>query len=127
MRFFLPLLLLSVACNQTVPIENCSEDFRDDWWLLDPDVTEGMGAQSDVCIHVASDGYMDIVSAADEWFGPFEWECAAPDRYRIKRQGVFEAVPAGSTGEAWHVDVQYHGLINKYSYTTPCDFMADYE
>jgi hypothetical protein len=118
----LPFLILLGACNQTVPMVNCSEDFRDAWWLLDPGVTEGMGAQSDVCIYVGSDGYMDIRSAADEVFGPYEWECADTDHYRVKKQGTFTATPADATGEVWDVDVKYHGLVNKYSYTTPCWF-----
>jgi hypothetical protein len=126
----IPVLLFLSACNhQTVPIHNCSEEFRDSWWLLDPGVTSGMGAKSDVCIYVASDGYMDITSAADEWFGPYEWECQDVDTYRVKRQGHFTAVPVDpfnvSNEGAWHVDVEYHGLVKKYSYTTPCYFMGD--
>jgi len=121
----LPLLLLC-AC-QTVPIEFCSEDFRDTWWLIDPKVTDSRGGKSDVCMYVGTDGYIDVETSADEVFGPYEWECKAPDEYRVKRQGTFSAVP-GKADETWRMDAKYHGLLKENALLTPCWFMGeDYE
>jgi hypothetical protein len=118
------LLLLLVGCAPPVPIHNCSQEFRDQWWLLDPEDTDSMGAASEVCIHVSSNGQMNIRTSGMEHFGPFEWECQDVDYYRVRTQGFFEATPVDE--ETWILDINYHGVVNRVAQVTPCWWYSYY-
>lgn len=117
---WLPLVLLTACSHQVVPIKHCSEDFRDKWWHLDPEVTDSMGANAEVCFRFRSNGNLRLIDDHGWDYGPYEWECADTNHFRVKRQGYLTAKKRDE--EKWKVDVDYHGLIHKESSVEPCYF-----
>jgi len=57
-------------------MSNCSEDFRDVWWQIDPAVTDAMKpALNSLSFKMGSDGLLEITTYDRSWDHIYEWEC----------------------------------------------------
>ena len=111
------ILWFLIGCTQPIPVSNCDAGFRNQWWLLDPDVTDSLGATNDICIWVGDEGAR-LETYYEAW-GPYEWDCIDTDTYRIHSQGIISTT---RLKEGYRLDINYHGVIDKQLHATDCWF-----
>ena len=125
-RYILVFLLCS--CAPVIPMHECARDFRDQWWMIDPDVTDSMDIQR-ICFNVGSDGYLEITNYIGDFHRLVEWECvestdASVDSYRVNGQGKVEV---SKYGDFWWLDLRMWTFVKAQGEVWPCeDFMGEY-
>ncbi|MHA2063719.1 MAG: hypothetical protein ACXABY_04970 [Candidatus Thorarchaeota archaeon] len=118
-------------------MENCSKDFRDVWWQIDPAVTGSMTpALDDLCFSVHSSGQLEITNYSQDWHKFYDWECVDDgidtasdtgmglhpntDFYHVFGQGnaLMTRLPSE---DSWMMDINFKaGLISKSAELWPC-------
>ena len=130
----LTFILSSCVSYQKVPMEFCSEDFRDMWWKIDPEVTDNMKPPiSSLCFNLHSYGELEIINYDGDWNNSYQWECVNDsqgsldvesddlDYYHILNQG--SALLTNLDDESWLMDINFKaGLITKEAEIWPCDW-----
>lgn len=111
--------LASIACAQAVPLHNCSEDFRDQWWAVDSEVTDRHNLNS-TCFYVGTDGYMETVHYDSDFSMESKWTCTGTNDIRIKGRGSASFYSTEDL-DVWEVDLNLNiPPINETSTVEPC-------
>ncbi len=124
-----------VACAQPVSTDLCSEDFRDHWWQLPQEASEGL-YEGDFCFMADTESGL-LYSVEETWAGgeshgsvydPEEWECVGPNEYRVKNAAGLKARLSTERLDAdlWFVDFKAYEVINHEAEVFPCEFNEDY-
>jgi hypothetical protein len=110
------------ACAPAVPMENCSPDFRDQWWYIDQAVTDDHNLNQ-TCFIVRSDGQMETFTWDRDMSIEAEWTCTGTNSVRIKGYGsaTFYPIESEDIDDIWEVDLNLTiPPIHDTSVVEPC-------
>jgi hypothetical protein len=113
------LASMSIACAGEVPLDYCSEDFRDQWWAVETEVTDDHNI-AQTCFYVGSDGYMETVHYDSKFSMESKWTCTGANDLRIKGRGS-ATFYATEFADIWEVDLNLTiPPLNDTSTVEPC-------
>lgn len=117
--------LLLCACAPEIPVEFCSENFRDSWWYIDTEVTDDLNIQP-TCFYVSSDGYMETIHYDTEVSYESKWACVDDNEIRIKGRGR-ASFDSTEDSEVWNVDLNLNfPPVYRVAEVTPCWWADDF-
>ena len=99
------ILLILAACASEVPVEHCSEGFRDTWWYVDPEVTDAHNL-APLCFNVGSDGYVETIHYDTDIEMESKWTCVGDNDIRVKGRGRAQFEPTEFEDE-WEVYLNF--------------------
>jgi len=113
------IMLACLACAPAVPIENCDEGFRDQWWYIDPEVTDDHNIMP-TCLYMGTDGEMSTVSYASDFTMSAGWTCIGTNEVRIHGRGSATFLPTNED-DVWEVDLNLNvPPLKEVAIVEPC-------